>query len=85
MIELSENLQREIERRLAEGKDDSPDALLARAFRALDHASQASEYWLDSELLKGLEGTPQVLDDAALRAARDEAAHNVARRREARG
>lgn len=77
MIEVSEALEREIDRRVADGGYHSPEALIADAFRTMDNTRQAAEQWLVKELLEGLEGedievTPETwgrLEQEALRRA----------------
>lgn len=66
MIQISEEIEQEIQRRLADGQYPTADDLLRHALLALD-GGEAMEPWLEAELLKGLEGedvevTPEELD-----------------------
>jgi len=76
MIEVSEELEREIQRRLAEGAYPSADDLLRHALLALDNGEHA-DAWLEAELLKGLEGEDMPLTPEALNAAQREALASI--------
>lgn len=76
MIQVSEELEREIQRRLAEGTYPSADDLLRHALLALDNGEHA-ETWLEQELLKGLEGEDMPLTHETLDAAQREALASI--------
>ena len=56
MDAISPEIEKELERRLAEGPFRSVDELLRQALNALDGAREAAQELFELELLKGLEG-----------------------------
>ena len=55
-IEVSREIKTEIERRIADGIYASADDLIRRGLESLEKEAHAYQAWLETELLKGLEG-----------------------------
>ncbi|NUM56231.1 MAG: hypothetical protein HUU46_21540 [Candidatus Hydrogenedentes bacterium] len=75
MLNISSDIEREIERWVASGEYSSPDELLRPAIRALDDSNEVAQELLESELLKGLEGDDVELTQGEWSAIRREAEH----------
>ena len=56
MLNVSPDIEQEIQKRVANGDYDSPDDLLRDAIRALDESHEAVQDWLEESLLTALEG-----------------------------
>jgi Arc/MetJ-type ribon-helix-helix transcriptional regulator len=83
MIALPQELENEIRQRVADGQQESPEALIRIALRAMDELHCAAEARLEQELLEGLEGEDIEVTPDTWRRLEAEAMEVIARKKSA--